>query len=88
MAASGSGQGLMASTRLPLNSRRMTVDHLCWLVSEFDVPTSASSNELCQMINGKLEEQGKDIMNVQVVLVSTETGSEFCGKFLNVLVFI
>ena len=91
--ANGSIQGLTASTRLPLNLRRMTVGHICRLVSELGMPTSASSDELRQMIDGKVEELGKDVMNVQFVLVSNETGSEFLledehGKFLTIPAFM
>ena len=78
----------MAAIRLPLNSRRLTASHLRCLAAELEVPTGASTNEICQMIDGKLAESGKDV-NVQAVLVSAQPTCEFYledayGKFLTV----
>ena len=86
---SESGAGLMTPIRLPLNSKRLTVSHLRRLASEVGVPTAASADELRQMIDGKLAEDGKDTPNVQVVLPSAEPNSEFYlqdeeGTFLTV----
>ena len=79
----------MAAIRLPLNSRRLTVNHLRYLAAELEVPTSASTDKIRQMIDGKLAESGKDVMNVQAVLVSAQPTCEFYledadGKFLTV----
>ena len=75
--------------RLPLNSRRLTVNHLRRLASELEVPTSTSADELCQMIDSKLKEGSKEVQNVQVVLISAQPTSEFSlkdkdGKFFTV----
>ena len=48
-----------------------------------------TSNKLHQMIDGKLSESGKDVLNVQVVLLGTDPSCEFAledeeGKFLTV----
>ena len=67
---SESGGGLMTPIRLSLKSERLTVSHLQRLASEVGVPTGASADELRQMIDGKLAEDGKDTPNVQVVLPS------------------
>ena len=85
MADSGSEHG---SIRLPLNSKRLTANHLRRLAAQLDVPTGASADELRQMIDGKLAEGGRDVMNVQVVL-GPEPNSEFAledeeGQFLAV----
>ena len=57
------------------------------------MPTGASADKLCQMIDGKLAEDGKDTPNVQVVLLSSEPNCEFSqedegGKFLTVPVVV
>ena len=88
MSDSESGPGL-AAMRLPLNSRRLTASHLRRLAAELEVPTGASTNEIRQMIDGKLTEAGRDVMNVQEVLVSAQPSCEFHledadGKFLTV----
>ena len=82
--------GVMVLIRLPLNSKRLTVNHLRQLASKVGVPTTVSPDELCQMIDGKLAEEGRDTPNVQVVLLSAEPDSEFFledeeGKFLTVV---
>ena len=79
----------LAATRLPLNSRWLTASHLRCLAAELEVPTGASTDEICQMIDGKLTEAGRDVMNVQVVLISAQPSCEFHledadGKFLTV----
>ena len=81
--------GSAASIRLPLNSKRLTTNHLRRLASELEVPTTASPDEIRQMIDGKLTEAGREVLNVQVVLVSAQPTCEFSledegGKFLTV----
>ena len=66
----GSGLGLAVSIRLPFNSKRLTTNHLRHLASELEVPTTASPDEIRQMIDGKLTEAGREVLNVQVVLIS------------------
>ena len=53
---------------VPLNSRQLTGTLLKQLAAELGVPTSASYDDLRLMISGKLEEVGREPMNVQVVL--------------------
>ena len=65
-----SGLGSAASIRLPLNSKRLTTNHFRCLASELEVPTTASPDEIRQMIDGKLTEAGREVLNVQVILVS------------------
>jgi len=52
--------------RLPLNSKRLKRSQLERLAKALDLPTSASSDELRQLIDGKLTDQGKEARNVQV----------------------
>ena len=58
--------GLAEPLLLPLNSRRLTATHLHRLAAELELPTEASADELRQMIDGKLTETGRDVMNVQL----------------------
>ena len=69
MAESESGPGLATSIQLPFNSKRLTANYLRRLTTEVGVPTSTSVTELRQMIDGKLSEDGRDMLNVQVVLL-------------------
>ncbi len=91
---SGEETGRIRPTRLlrvPLNSKRLTAGHLRRLAEALQLPTTTSADELCQMIDGKLIEEGKDPHNVQVVLEGVEPKSEFSledadGRFLDVSV--
>ena len=83
------GLGVTAPIRLPLNSKRLTANHLRRLAAELEIATSASTDELRQMIDGKLSEAGRQALNVQAVLSSSQPTSEFSledaeGKFLTV----
>ena len=78
------------SMRMPLNSKRLKAGHLRRLAAALGVPTAASADELRQMIDGKLTEEGKEVRNVQVVLGGADPTSEFAledeeGRFLIVL---
>ena len=73
--------------RMPLNSKRLKAGHLRRLAAALGVPTAASADELRQMIDGKLTEEGKEVRNVQVVLGGADPTSEFAledeeGRFL------
>ena len=46
-----SGLGVVAPIRLPLNSKRLTANHLRRLAAGLEVPTGASADELRQMIS-------------------------------------
>ena len=64
-------------TRLPLNSKPFTKNHLRRLASKLEVPTGAAADELRLMIDGKLLEAGRDVRTIQVLLASTHPNSEF-----------
>ena len=53
---------------MPLNSRRMTPSQLRAVAEELGLPTSATGEDLAQMVSGKLEEEGRDPKNAQVVV--------------------
>ena len=61
-------------TLLSFNSKRLTTVLLKQLARAMSVPTAASSDDFRQLISGKLEELGKEPMNVQVVLRDVEGG--------------
>ena len=63
---------------LPLNSRRMTAVHLQRLARRLGLPTSASTEETRQIIDGKLSEMGREPRNVQVVIAEPEVGGAEC----------
>ncbi len=74
----GEGEGVEGAsgghrTRLPipLNSKRLTAAHLKRLATALDVPTTAAGDEVRQMVEGKLTDQGREPRNVQVVLGTT-----------------
>ncbi len=75
--------------RLPLNSKRLKVGHLRRLAAAMGVPTTASADELRQLIDGTLTEKGRESSNVQVVLENADATAEFTledegGQFLTV----
>ena len=61
------------SKTVPLNSRRLTAQILRSLAAGLDIPTSASNEELWQMIKGKLLEQEREPRDVQVVIMAAAT---------------
>ncbi len=64
-------RGHRAPLPLPLNSRRLSSAHLKRLANTMGVPTTATGDEVRQMIEGKLPEQGREPCNIQVVLGAT-----------------
>ena len=52
--------------RLPLNSKRLTSEQIKRVERALGVPTDASVDEVCVMIEGKLNEMERDPKNVQV----------------------
>ena len=74
---------------LPLNSRRLTTVQLKKIAEGLGLPTTGSSDETRQLIEGKLAE-GHEVHNVQVVVNETTTMSvtlslmDEGGVFLNV----
>ena len=53
---------------LPLNSKRLTTAHLRQIASALDLPTTGSADQLRQVIEGKLETDGHEAINIQVTL--------------------
>ncbi len=56
---------------LPLNSRRLNAGHLQLLAETLGLPTGMSTEELRQVIDGKLTDMEHDSRNVQVVIQGT-----------------
>ena len=52
----------------PLNSKCLTATHLRWIASVLELPTTGAADQLRQVIEGKLETEGHEAINVQVVL--------------------
>ena len=61
---------------LLLDSKRLKTVQLQRLARGLSIPTSASGNELCQLIDGKLEGMETEPRNVQVVILEAEHGAE------------
>lgn len=56
---------------LPLNSKRLTKKLMKQLAVALEVPTSATPDDLRQLISGRLEEMEREPMNVQVLVQET-----------------
>ena len=72
---------------VPLNSRKLTGILLKQLAAALEIPTSASSEDLRLLISGKLQEDRREPMNVQVVLRKSGEGTTLSlrdveGEFL------
>ena len=85
--AAGSGTGI--GRTVPLNSRRLTAALLKQLASGLGVPTTGTAEDIRALVSGKLEESGKDPMNVQIFLREGESGVEMNlrdagGMFLHI----
>ena len=52
---------------LPLNSRRLISTHLKQVAEKLELPTTGSADQICQLIEGKLQES-REVSNVQVVV--------------------
>ena len=75
-----------SDTRLPLNSKHLTVGHLRQIGEAMWLPTTASLDEMQGMVKGHLVDQGKEPVNVQVWL-QEDTGITLCdedGAFLSI----
>ena len=59
---------------LPLTSRRVTIQYLKQLAGELGLPEDTSASDVGQLIEGAIQEMGREPRNVQVVLQETETG--------------
>ena len=54
---------------VPLNLRRLTVAHLKRIAEVLELPVTGVTDQLCQLIDGKLESaRHKEAANVQVIL--------------------
>jgi len=83
-----SGESEQPCARLPFNSKHLTTQQLKRVAVALGVPTSASTEELRQMLKGKLTELRKEPRNVQVVIVG-DAEMYLCdegGKFLDILI--
>ena len=73
---------------LPLNSKRLKAVHVRQIARAMGVPTEAATDEIRQMIEGKLAESEREPRNVQVVVIgesSEEASLALCdenGEFL------
>ena len=75
--------------RLPLNSRRLTGATIKRIAQALDVPITASTAEILQMVEAKLSDVGREPRNVQVLLGVAEPGSRLAledetGTFLEI----
>ena len=60
--------GTGAAIHLPFHSRRVTGGQMRAIAKELGLPTSASVEDLTQMVSGKLTEGGRELSNVQLVV--------------------
>ena len=67
-ADSSKGVHVSQSLRLPLNSKHVTATQIKRVSRALGLPTSASTEEVRQMIEGKLEDQSRQLSDVQVVV--------------------
>ena len=61
--------------RLPLNSRHLTAAQIKRLGRALELPTSASVEEVRQMIDGKLKDRERQPFDVQVIIKSSRAMS-------------
>ena len=69
--STGGGRGSMCTT-VTLNTRRLTTQRLRQLAGGLGVPSSVSPEDLRALIEGKLTEDGRDPLRMQVVLSMEE----------------
>ena len=74
---------------LPLNSKRLIASVLKQIARGLEVPTTASLDAIRQLIDGKLEEMGRDPRSTQVIIEEGEKGihvslQDVDGVFLKV----
>ena len=70
-------EGCGGSARLPtvtLNSKRLTAPRLRLLAGALGAPSAASPEDLRAIIEGKLTDDGRDPLRIQVVLRTVEQG--------------
>ena len=64
---------------LPMNSKRLLTVHLKAIAEHMGLPTRASADEIRQLIEGKLAEEGREPRNVQVVVRESAEGTGEMG---------
>ena len=72
---------------IPLNSRRLTANHVKRMARALGVPTTAAGEDIRQMVEGKITETGHEPRNVQVQLAGSTPDCAFSllddeGEFL------
>ena len=67
------GSGIPEGRVLPLNSRRLVAEYVKAIATSLGLSTRASTDEVRQMVEGKLSESPR---NVQVVIQEPEAGTE------------
>ena len=70
------GSGIPEGRVLPLNSRRLVAEYVKAIATSLGLSTRASTDEVRQMVEGKLSESGHEPRNVQVVIQEPEAGTE------------
>ena len=73
-------QALPEGQVFALNSKRLLAVHVKAVAEGMGLPTKAATDELRQLIDGHLSEQGREPPNVQVVI--QEEGKEFVSLYL------
>ena len=73
-------QALPEGQVFALNSKRLLAVHVKAIAEGMGLPTKAATDELRQLIDGHLSEQGWEPPNVQVVI--QEEGKEFVSLYL------
>ena len=76
MSSEGEEHVLPRGKVLPLNSRWLMTAHVRALAEKLGLPTRAATEELRQLIEGKLADMGREPKNVQVILKEPEEGTE------------
>lgn len=61
---------------LPLNSRRLVAEHVKAIATSMGLSTRASTDEVRQMVDGRLSEDGREPRNVQVVVQEPREGTD------------
>ena len=76
LSSDGNAAGKSQESPFPLNSRRLTVPYLKAVAKAVGLPVTGSADETRVMIDGKLEEMGRDSRNVQVIVTRDQHGHE------------
>ena len=74
--SNGNAAGKSQETPFPPNSRRLTIPYLKAVAKAVGLPVTDSADETRVMIDGNLEEMGRDSRNVQVIVTRDQHGHE------------